>query len=231
MDILEAMRARHSVRKYATQPIPADVREKLQQEIDACNREGQLHIQLLCDEPGAFSGAMARYGSFSGVANYIAVAGVKAEDLDERAGYYGERIVLLAQQLGLNTCWVALTFSRRKARYTLEKGEKLVLVIALGYGITQGVPHRSKTMEELCRCADPMPDWFRRGMECAMLAPTAVNQQKFLLTLEGERTVRAQAVRGPYAKLDLGIVKYHFTQGAGSENFDWAQSDIPADEE
>lgn len=230
MDIPDAIRARHSVRKYAPQPIPADVRSTLQQEIDACNREGQLHIQLICDEPGAFSGAMARYGSFSGVSNYIAVVGSKAEDLDERAGYYGERLVLLAQQLGLNTCWVALTFSRRKARYTLEKGEKLVLVIALGYGITQGVPHRSKSMEELCRCDAPMPDWFRRGMECAMLAPTAVNQQKFLFTLEGERTVRAQAMRSPYAKLDLGIVKYHFEQGAGIENFDWAQADVSSDE-
>ena len=225
MDILDAIRARHSVRKYAAQPIPHDVRQRLQEEIDACNREGRLHMQLVCDEPGAFTGAMARYGSFEGVSNYIAVAGAKAEDLDERAGYYGERVVLLAQQLGLNTCWVALTFSRRRAKYTLCKGEKLVLVIALGYGITQGVPHRSKPLTELCRCDDPMPDWFRRGAECALLAPTAVNQQKFLLTLEGENTVRAQAARGPYTKLDLGIVKYHFTQGAGSESFVWAQDD------
>ena len=230
MDILEAIRARHSVRKYAAQPVCADIREQLQKEIDACNREGRLHMQLQWDEPGAFSGAMARYGSFEGVSNYIVVAGARAEDLEERAGYYGERVVLLAQQLGLNTCWVALTFSRRKARYTLGKGEKLVVVIALGYGITQGVPHRSKPMEELCRCPEPMPDWFRRGVECALLAPTAVNQQKFLLTLEGERTVRAQALRGPYTKLDLGIVKYHFVQGAGSENFTWAQDDAPTGE-
>ena len=50
MDIFEAMRARHSVRKYLDRPIPAEVLEKLQAEVDACNREGRLHIQLVAEE-------------------------------------------------------------------------------------------------------------------------------------------------------------------------------------
>ena len=222
MDILEAMQQRHSVRRYRDKPIPADIRARLQQEIDACNREGNLHLQLICDEPDAFSGAMARYGSFSGVQNYIAVVGRKSPGLEQRAGFCGQRVVLLAQRLGLNTCWVALTFSRRKARIVLNEGEKLLLVIALGYGASPGTPHRSKTMGQLIRCPLPMPDWFRRGAEYAMLAPTAMNQQKFLLELTGENTVRATARRGPYTKLDLGIVQYHFEQAAGAENFKWA---------
>ncbi|MBQ6116468.1 MAG: nitroreductase [Oscillospiraceae bacterium] len=222
MDILEAMQRRHSVRRYREDPIPADIKARLQQEIDACNREGGLHLQLVCDEPGAFTGAMARYGSFSGVQNYIAVAGKKSPDLSRRAGYYGERVVLLAQQLGLNTCWVALTFSRRRARFALDEGEKLVIVIALGYGASPGAPHRSKPMAQLVRCPAPMPDWFRRGAEYAMLAPTAMNQQRFLLDLTAVGTVRALALPGPYTRLDLGIVRYHFEQAAGPENFTWA---------
>jgi hypothetical protein len=67
-----------------------------------------------------------------------------------------------------------------------------------------------------------MPDWFRRGAEYALLAPTAMNQQKFRLEKTGERTVRASAGLGPYAALDLGIVKYQFEQAAGKENFTWA---------
>ncbi len=221
MNILEAMQRRHSVRRYADRPIPTAVRETLQREIDACNREGNLHLQLVCDEPAAFSGAMAHYGKFSGVQNYIAVVGKKTPDLQERAGYYGERVVLLAQALGLNSCWVALTFSKRKARFTLDEGEKLVLVIALGYGVTQGAPHTGKPMLQLVRCPAPMPGWFRAGAEAAMLAPTAMNQQKFLLELTGENTVHAAAQRGMYTRLDLGIVKYHFEQGAGKDNFTW----------
>ena len=98
MDLYTAMRERHSVRAYKNQPIEADKVQKLQAEIDACNREGNLHLQLVTDEPNAFTGMMARYGSFRGVQNYIAVVGTKNDDLHERAGYYGERVVLLARR-------------------------------------------------------------------------------------------------------------------------------------
>jgi nitroreductase len=206
MDILEAMQRRHSVRQYLETPLSDEIRDRLQQEAEACSREGGLHLQLITDEPDAFSGALAHYGRFSGVRNYIVLAGKEAPDLLERAGYYGERLVITAQQLGLNTCWVALSFSRRKTRYTLDRGEKFLLVISLGYGAAQGTPHRSKPVSRLIRCEDPVPDWFRRGAEYALLAPTAMNQQRFLLELVSDRTVRASALPGPWSRLDLGIV-------------------------
>ena len=123
------------------------------------------------------------------------------------------------------TCWVALTFKKRKTRVTIEKGEKMPCVISLGYGTYQGKPHKDKPMSELCRVhgGKEMPDWFRNGMEVAMLAPTAVNQQKFLFELlEDGKTVKASALRGPCAKMDLGIVKYHFEIGVRGYDFDWA---------
>lgn len=220
MNINEAMKARHSVRSYINKPIDPDTVKKLREEIDACNKEGDLHIQLITDEPEAFTGALARYGHFSGVSNYIAMVGKKGSNLNERLGYYGERVVLFAQTLGLNTCWVGLTYSKRKSRIDVPKGEKLVCVISLGYGETQGKPHKDKPMEQLCSVNGEMPDWFRSGMEAAMLAPTATNQQKFMFTLDGT-TVKAKALVGPYSVMDLGIVKYHFEVGAGKENFSW----------
>lgn len=223
MDILEAMQARHSVRKYENRPIPADVLSRLRQEVDACNQEGRLHIQLVAEEPQAFKCAKARVGTFSGVCNYFVLAGPEGDQLEERVGYYGERLVLLAQTLGLNTCWVGLSFSKRKAHIEIIPGEKLVLVIALGYGVNQGTAHKNKPMEELYQVQGDMPEWFRRGMECALLAPTAINQQKFCFSLETGNRVRAEALRGPFSKVDLGIAKYHFEQGAGRENFSWVE--------
>lgn len=220
MTILEAMQARHSVRSYLAKPLEADVKHALLAEIDAINRESGLHFQMVTDEPKAFSGLMARYGKFSGVTSYIALAGRKSPDLDERCGYYGERLVLLAQQLGLNTCWVAMTYKKIPGAFQLAPGEKLALVIALGYGETQGVPHKSKPAEDVAGVSGA-PEWFRAGVDAALLAPTAMNQQKFTLTLENGR-VRAKAGTGFYTKIDLGIVKYHFESGAGKENFQWA---------
>lgn len=221
MDILEAMAARHSVRRYTDQKIEPEIVTELREEIRQCNELGNLRIQLVLEEPEAFGGILAHYGLFKGVRNYLALVGEDGEDLYERAGYYGERIVLKAQMLGLNTCWVAATYSRRKSRIEVKEGERLVCVIALGYGANQGRPHRNKPLEKLYRVEQgTMPDWFRRGVEAAMLAPTAVNRQQFLLIWTGER-VRAEATGGALSKLDLGIVKYHFEIGAGREHFTW----------
>mgnify|MGYP001635082147 FL=1 len=221
MEIYEGIKNRHSVRSYLDKSIPADMISQLSDEITECNREGGLHIQLVTNEPEAFSGFMAHYGKFSGVRNYIALIGRKTSDLDEKLGYYGERIAIKAQQLGLNTCWVAMTFSRKKSKCIVDKGEKLVCVLSLGYGQTQGIAHKSKPMEQLCTVSGKMPDWFRKGMECAMLAPTAMNQQKFLFSLNGEN-VTVKSTGGFYSKVDLGIVQYHFEVGAGRKIFSTA---------
>lgn len=98
-----------------------------------------------------------------------------------------------------------MTFSRKKSRCIVDKGEKLVCVLSLGYGETQGIAHKSKPMEQLCAASGKMPDWFRKGMESAMLAPTAMNQQKFLFSLNGE-CVMVKSMGGFYSKVDLGIV-------------------------
>ena len=217
----EAVKTRHSVRQYQNKPLEAAVISQLQAEIDACNRESGLHIQLVTNEPKAFDGFMAHYGKFSGVTDYMALIGQKNAELDEKCGYYGEHLVLKAQQLGLNTCWVALTYSKIKTAFLIDDGEKLCVVIALGYGQTQGIPHRSKTIREVTKTNEELPEWFKKGIEFALLAPTAMNQQKFLFSLNGNK-VTAKAGSGFYAKVDLGIVKYHFEIGAGKNNFDWA---------
>lgn len=220
MDVLQAMKERHSVRSYTDRPIEGRIKDDLSSYIDDCNRDSQLHIQLVLDEPHAFDGFMAHYGKFSGVRNYIVLAGKKSPDLEERCGYYGEKIVLHAQTLGLNTCWVAMTYSKGKAKFQLNADEKLCLVIAIGYGKTSGTAHTSKPREAVMRANTP-PDWFLQGIDAALLAPTAMNQQKFTFTLDGNK-VTAKAGMGFYSKIDLGIAKCHFELGAGAQHFQWA---------
>lgn len=212
MDILEIMRARHSVRQYTGKRIEDEKRRILDELAEECNAESGLSIQVVYDEPKCFGSMMARYGKFSGCENYFAIVGRKGSDLDEKAGYYGERLVLKAQELGLNTCWAALTHGRSAAK--VEKGEKLAIVIALGYGVNQGVPHKNRPLDEVCSRAEGAPEWFERGMEAIMLAPTALNQQKFRFKLDGDR-VEAAATGGVYSAIDLGIVKYHFEAATG----------------
>ena len=227
MTIQEAIEARHSVRAYKDLPLSEEIVKLLEDELVKLNNEGQLHIQLICNEPKAFQGTMAKYGKFRNANNYLVMAGKKAEDLDERIGYYGEHLVLLAQTLGLNTCWVGLSYSKVPGTYVLEEGEKIACYIAIGYGETQGSGHKIKTVEQVSNASDITPSWFKKGIEAALLAPTAVNQQKFSFEYVGMSNNRHQvrAKKGfsmiGYTQMDLGIAKYHFEVGAGKVNFEW----------
>jgi hypothetical protein len=105
MDIIEAMKMRHAVRSYTDKKIEGDVLEKLQGYIYECNEKSGLNIQLCLDEAKAFDGFLAHYGSsFKNVKNYIALVGKKGKDLEEKCGYWGEKIVLCATQSGLASC-------------------------------------------------------------------------------------------------------------------------------
>ena len=219
MDEKTALEQRHSVRQFTDKAIDADTVKDLQDEVDKVNRESGLTIQLEVNETEAFQAGQTSYGNFSGCRNYFVLTGPKGKD--EEIGYYGEKLVLKAQELGLNTCWVAMTYKKSSAKGTVKPGEKRYMVIALGYGKTQGVPHKSKQMSDVSDYKEGDPDWYRDGVKAALLAPTAINQQKFRFSRNGEK-VTAKAGLGFYTKTDLGIVKYNFEVGSGKGPEVWA---------
>lgn len=215
--MLETIKNRHSVRQFKDIAIEEEKRKELDTLIKQINKKSGLNIQSCYDEPEAFNTFMAHYGKFKNTKNYIVLIGKKKQD--EQIGYYGEQIVIKAQELGLNTCWVALTYGKKKTKITKAKGEKIYCTIALGYGETSGTPHKSKTIDQVSNISDNTPEWFKTGVEYALLAPTAMNQQKFKFTYQDDQ-VLASSGNGFYTKIDLGIAKYHFELGA-KEKIDW----------
>ena len=215
MTIMEAINARHSVRAYKDIPIEQEIRDKLNAFVCECNEESGLQCTVRYDDAEGYDSRLAHYGSFRNVKNYIILAGKKCSDYDFRCGYYGEKIVLYAQQLGLNTCWAALTFNKKKVKELVPEGETLCMVIALGYGDTQGHPRKSKSLYDVIDVKEGMPEWFVNGVESALKAPTAVNQQKFCFSLKDDvPSVRVKGI-GAYTMVDLGIAAYHFEVAAG----------------
>lgn len=227
-DLMSLLAARHAVRSFTDRPLEAHAVEILQSEITALNERFGLSIQLCCNNPEAFDSRLAHYGSFNNVRNHIALVGPARRDLDEACGYAGERLVLLAQHLGLATCWVALTYRKKASAAHVAAGERLVCCIALGYGAQPGHAHKVKPIEKLGRMAggkgiDGAPAWFTAGLEAAALAPTALNQQRFSFELAAdERTVRARALPAvSCGRIDLGIARLHFELGANAVSRDW----------
>ncbi len=207
MEILEIMEKRHSVRQYTDKKIEDDKRLIIDQMINDLNSETDLNIQVFYDEPNCFNSFMAHYGKFKNVNNYISFVGKKDNELEEKIGYYGERLVLSLTEMGIQSCWVKLTHGKSKA--VLTKEEKEVIIIAFGYGETEGRPHKSKSMADLCNYSLELPDWFINGMKGAMLAPTAINQQKFYFTYKDDEAI-LKMKKGPCSNINKGIVRLHF---------------------
>lgn len=213
MTEIEAIRQRHSVRNYQPRPIEAAAADEMRALIEEVNREGRLHFQWIGESGRTFSRLLNRAMGLSTAPSVIACVGPDDDGLEERVGYYGEKLVLAAQRLGLRTCWAG-TFSKNQVPAQIGPGERLVIVIAVGYGVTDGKVRKSKSAAQVSDAPGERPAWFDRGVELALLAPTAINQQQFHISLQEDGTVTFRDQGGPFSKVDLGIVKYHFEVGA-----------------
>ncbi len=134
MNYLELMKERHSVRQYKDISISKEDAQKLKEKIEEVNKKSGLDFKLVLNDKFAFGGLLPKYGSFRNANNYIICAGDKVPDFEEKYGYYGEELVIYAQSLGLNTCWVGATVSKKVVKLKMKPSETLGCVIAIGYG-------------------------------------------------------------------------------------------------
>lgn len=219
-ELLRAIEERNSVRQYTPEPISPEHIAALDKVIADVNAKFDLNIQLMIDDPGAFQSLMAKAIQFKNVNNYIAFVGHKRKNLEEVVGYAGERIILEAQHLGLKTCWVALTFNKSQSKAILADEDVFVCSATIGYGENDGVRHESKEPGEIYKCVNPPPEWFLKGINAALRAPSAYNMQNFTFGLAG-KFVTLTAPNDHYSQLNKGIAKYHFEVAAGKEHFHW----------
>lgn len=214
MNETDAIRQRHSVRQYKPNRIENDKVALIKTKIDELNAEGNLHLQFIEDADKTYNKLFNKVAGLGSAPSVIACVGKDTPGLDQRVGYYGEKLVLYAQTLGLNTCWTG-TFNRKNITADISEGERLVISIAIGYGKEPGRAHKSKSIDQLTESEGQTPEWFNKGVEMALLAPTAINQQKFLIKLNPDESVEFIDKGGVLSQVDLGIVKCHFEIGSG----------------
>lgn len=220
MTIQEAIHARHVVRKYLDKPLPVDVVKLLDERIAENNRRHGISMKLVVNDGKAVPAFFRLLFHAKGVNNYLILSGADTPDTDRMLGYAGIDVMLYAQTLGLNTWWSA-SFSRSHVKKSAD-GTRISGIIAIGYGDGQGVPHKSKTIDEVSRYEGDMPEWFVAGVKSALLAPTALNRQAFMLVGEGH-DVSLSYRRDKWSETNIGIIKYCFEVGAGIEHFAWKE--------
>ena len=216
MTEIDAIKLRHSVRNYKPEPIGQKEMDQIKEKIEELNAAGNLHLQLIEDAGNTFNKLLNRVAGLGSAPSVIACVGPDDATLEQRIGYYGEKLVLFAQEIGLNTCWAGI-FNKKNIGAEVKAGERLVISIAIGYGKDNGRPHKSKSAEQVAEGKADKPDWFTKGVEMALLAPTAINQQKFVIRLNDDETVDFIDKGGTFSQVDLGIVRCHFEIGAGRE--------------
>ena len=221
MNLKEAISQRRSVRRYLDVAIEQEKVDKLNEIIEELNKTLDLHIQLVLNDTAVSTkNGKPKYGAFENAYNYFVLAGKKCKNLNEKLGYAGECLALNCVTMGLGTCFVGLSYTNNKDKYELAQDEKLDLMLYVGYPSGAQSARRSKTYADVAKGAN-VPDWFIDGVEAALKAPTALNQQKFSLEyVDGK--VKAKYGFGVYTKTDLGIVKYNFEIGSGKDSSIWA---------
>lgn len=218
MDVKLAMRQRHTVRKFTSELLSPELISQFNDRVRANNERFGLAISLKVGDESALPGALKLFFA-KGVRNYFVLAGSDRPGLDEDLGYASADLMLFAQALGLNTWWIGGTFSRKNVEQAVP-GKKVIGIVAVGFGATPGVAHKSKTAAEVSSYEGPEPQWFADGVQAALLAPTALNKQCFRIVGEGSKVFISEN-GGTFNGADIGIVKYHFELGAGNA-FDWA---------
>ena len=137
--VTEIIRRRFSCRTYDTRPIEAKDRRTLE-EFTAALTAGPLgsalRFQLLSatDADRDSLRGLGTYGFIRNETGFIAGAATQSNKYLEDYGCALERIILLATDLGLGSCWLGGTFNKSgfAKKISLRKGEDLPAVAAIG---------------------------------------------------------------------------------------------------
>ena len=210
--LLNILEKRHAVRRFSSIPLDNDERERIYYLLKDLNEGKKVRMEAFVDEPDAFDCPSAKFMRFKNANNYIAFFVPK--DSDEalvEAGEVGALVSLSLLLMGLGSCFVAGTFSRKKSHAQPKDGEKLPFVLAFGRG--GGKPHNAKAFSKLSKDYENGPEWFKKGIESIALAPSSINRFPYVFSLEN-----GEAVGVPYGDslslIDLGIAKFYFDLSA-----------------
>lgn len=221
---IEAIEKRISCRAYADQPLDQPVIDELATLAATLGEEGGFTLAVIGPTDGGkklrLNGRM-----FSGpVSTYAALIGADDDLTREKVGYFGEKLVLHATQMGLGTCWVAGTFDRKSVTVPLGEGEVLHDVIPLGImaarqtfaqrTIRAGLRRRDKKPEAMYQGDTSLmdaPAWIRSGIDAVIKGPSAVNEQPVVFVREqGQLRATLPHPKRSVEYTDLGIAKLHF---------------------
>lgn len=232
----KAIRKRKSRRRYLKRKIEEPELKRLKKFTDDLNRNNEkvkiVLIEGSCKE--IFTGIIGSYGKIRGASNFAVFIGdTRDQNIEEKVGYIGEAFILEATARGLGTCWVAGTFKPEIVRneIKLKDYQEIMAITPVGYTKNKHLleekivsfmvsSHKRKDLDELCKegFKQDWPQWIKNSLECARLAPSAVNRQPWVFTVNNNSitvSIRDMDKHTEVSKkLDCGIAMLHLEVGA-----------------
>lgn len=219
----KAIEERYSVRTFSTTPLKAEDVAFLQEQLEEINQVSGLNATFLEDGSAAFSSVRTSYGMFKDVRSLVLLKGnPSVPDFLEKAGFYGENLVLDLYDRGIGTCWVGGTFDRTV--FSIPENEQFICALLVGYPgkialkdqvLLARLHKRYKPISERLTSDGDVPADIQNGLEAVRLAPSAVNTQTPHFTYKDGVLTAGVPEEGKFGLVDLGIAKSHFVQEAG----------------
>lgn len=226
-ELYDAIASRSSRRAFDGRKVDSAVLDRIEETCRRASEGRGARAVLVRNAPeSVFTGFIGSYGKVAGAPSLVAFVG--GDDSLADVGFVGECVILDATLAGLDTCWIAGTFSAENAATMadLAPGERVCAVTPLGYAkeAKSGAerlatafmkPRARLAMAEIAPGCDSWPAWARDAAEAVRLAPSGVNKQPWRLRFEGGALVLGSA-RGTYwtAPMDFGIAMLHAQLGA-----------------
>lgn len=230
-----AIALRRSTRVYDGKPLSAEFLADIGQLAESTNPFGDVAVEIINEVPaGFFKGIIGSYFSIDDAPSAI-VLSVSGADPNRywHLGYIAEALVLEATARGVDSCWVAGSFSREVARAvaSLPEGNMLVAAVAFGHGTESPREARRRPLSKIGPGFETWPAWARVGLEAARLAPSAVNRQPWRFSLDRRQRATlhvggALFSRSALSYVGCGIAALHFELGAATRGVDgvWDES-------
>ncbi|MDR1918392.1 MAG: hypothetical protein LBQ65_01955 [Tannerellaceae bacterium] len=233
MSVIASILQRRSVRTYTGEALSQEHIERIEACIAGLQAPfgAQARVHLIHTDTPAGKVKLGTYGVIGGARDFLVLAYEEGALAEEGAAYLFEQVVLFCTSLGLGTCWLGGSFSRKDFGKQLapKPGEKVRIVSPVGY------PSDKKRFWESFIGADgkhtsrkPFGTYFfsgnfetplreegagryRQPLEMVRIAPSANNFQPWrVLLAEGALHFYHRKSLGGFDAIDSGIALAHF---------------------
>jgi hypothetical protein len=238
MTIIETIKQRRSVRSYTGEPLSLEHIAKIEGFIAGLEAPFGAKVRIELVHQGASDNKpvkLGTYGFIKGASEFLTLTYEKDVLAEESAAYLFEQVILFCTGLGLGTCWLGGSFSRKDFKKLIELGEneKLRIVSPVGYisdkkrfiEVLQGSTgnHISRKpfgslffhKDFSTPLTEELAGIYRLPLEMVRLGPSANNQQSWRVVQDDEAFHfyhHPSAAAAGFSAIDLGIALCHFEQ-------------------